>query len=329
MASGSQLKGLVQSYLDGDDDRFLSVAMQVAAHEARLGHGKLATELRDTIDQAKRRRGTASLVSISQPRGELANLLEVSHPKIRLADLIVDPNLAEQLHRVIREQRTAGRILDEGLSPRRKLLLVGPPGTGKTMTASVLAGELGLALLQVRLDGLITRYMGETAAKLRQVFDATGRTRGIYFFDEFDAIGSGRGLTNDVGEIRRVLNSFLLMIEQDNSHSLVIAATNHSGILDRALFRRFDDILHYGLPDAKRAAQLLETRLRRKAVSRVRWATLGREALGLSYAEITRAANEVLKDVLIREEHLCREADIRAMLNERKTIAARLGEESS
>ena len=329
MASGSQLKALVQSYLEGDDDRFLSVAMQVAAHEARVGHGKLATELRDTIDEAKRRRGVTSLVSISQPRGELANLLEVSHPKTRLADLIVDSTLANQLKRVIREQHTASRILDQGLSPRRKLLLVGPPGTGKTMTASVLAGELGLALFQVRLDGLITRYMGETAAKLRQVFDATSRTRGIYFFDEFDAIGSGRALTNDVGEIRRVLNSFLLMIEQDRSHSLVIAATNHPGMLDRALFRRFDDILHYELPDAKRAAQLLNTRLRTKARSRIRWAMLGREARGLSYAEITRAANEVLKDALMREDERCGEADIRAMLNERKTIAARLSEAPS
>jgi len=261
MASGSQIKALVQSYIDGDDDRFLSVAMQVAAHEARLGHGKLATDLRNAIDQAKRRRGAASLVSISQPRGELANLLEVSNPSHRLSDMIVNPALANQLQRVIREQRVAGRLLDHGLSPRRKLLLIGPPGTGKTMTASVLAGELGLALMQVRLDGLITRFMGETAAKLRQIFDATHRTRGIYFFDEFDAIGSGRDLTNDVGEIRRVLNSFLLMIEQDRSHSLVVAATNHPDILDRALFRRFDDVLHYELPDTKQAAALLRTRL--------------------------------------------------------------------
>ena len=323
MASGSQLKALFKSYVDGDDDRFLSVAMQVAAHEARLGHGKLATELRDAIDEAKRRRGAASLVSISQPRGELANLLEVSNPSNRLSDMIVDPVLAHQLQRVIREQRLAPRILDHGLSPRRKLLLVGPPGTGKTMTASVLAGELGLALLQVRLDGLITRFMGETAAKLRQVFDATHRTRGIYFFDEFDAIGSGRDLTNDVGEIRRVLNSFLLMIEQDRSRSLVVAATNHPDILDRALFRRFDDILHYELPDAKQAATLLRMRLLPRS-ARVRWPMLGEEAQGLSYAEITRAADDVLKDALIDGHGKCREAAIRAMLHERKAIAARL-----
>ena len=302
MASASQLKALVQSYVDGDDDRFLSVALQVAAHEARLGHGKLATELREAIDEAKRRRGAASLVSISKPRGELANLLQVSQPSARLSGLILHPTLSRQIERVIREQRAATSILEQGLSPRRKLLFVGPPGTGKTLTASVLAGELGLPLLQVRLDGLITRFMGETAAKLRQIFDATGRMRGIYLFDEFDAIGSGRGLANDVGEIRRVVNSFLMMIEQDSSRSLVIAATDHPSILDRALFRRFDDVLHYDLPDADRAAKLLGTRLSSKAAPQVCWAALGKEACPLSHAEITRAADEALKDVLIRGE---------------------------
>ncbi|MFP4037274.1 MAG: AAA family ATPase, partial [Desulfobacteraceae bacterium] len=209
MASAEQLKALLKSHLEGDDQRFFSVAMQVAAHEAKLGHGKLAEELRALIDQAKRRRSSGQPVPISRPRGELAGLLAVSYPKERRGDMVLDETLGQQLERVIREQRHAAQILEHGLSPRRKLLLVGPPGTGKTMTATVLAGELGLPLFLVHLDGLITKYMGETAAKLRQVFDATSQTRGVYFFDEFDAIGSQRGRTNDVGEIRRVLNSFL------------------------------------------------------------------------------------------------------------------------
>ena len=145
---------------------------------------------------------------------------------------------------------------------RRKLLLTGPPGTGKTMTESVLAGELGLPLFEVRLDGLITKYMGETAAKPRQVFDATSRSRGVYFFDEFDAIGSQRGMANDVGESRRELNRFVQMIEQDRSHSLVVAATNHAAILDSAPLRRFDDVLHHELPDKTHVEKLLMVRLR-------------------------------------------------------------------
>ncbi len=328
MANAEQLKALLKSHLEGDDDRFFSVAMQVAAHEAKLGHGKLAKEMRTMIDEAKGRRGVSSLVPIGRPSGELANLLEASYPKARLGDMILSDVLAQQIKRVIREQRHAGRIVEYGLSPRRKLLLTGPPGTGKTLTASVLAGELGLPLFQVRLDGLITKYMGETAAKLRQIFDATSRTRGIYFFDEFDAIGSQRGLTNDVGEIRRVLNSFLQMIEQDRSHSLVVAATNHPGIFDHALFRRFDYILHYDLPDESQIAKLLKTRLAGNVFKRIKWENLADLAMGLSYAEVTRAANEALKDALIHDRDWVRIADIKAMLTERKSIAERLDDKS-
>ena len=328
MARSEQLKALLRSHFEGDDDRFYSVAMQVAAHEAKLGHGKVAEELRTMIDEAKSRRGLASVVPISRPSGELANLLEASYPKARLGSMIMGDTLARHIKRIIREQRHAGRIVEHGLSPRRKLLLTGPPGTGKTLTATVLAGELGLPLLQVRLDGLITKYMGETAAKLRQIFDATNQTRGIYLFDEFDAIGSQRGLTNDVGEIRRVLNSFLLMIEQDRSHSLIVAATNHPDLLDPALFRRFDDVLHYDLPGKSQIVKLLKTRLVRMADKGVRWENLADLAVGLSYAEVTRTTNEILKDALIYERVRIHTEDIRVMLEERKSVAERLRKKS-
>ena len=324
MANAAQLKALLKSHLDGDDDRFFSIAMQVAAHEARRGHGKLAEDLRAMIDNAKGQREAGTPVNIGRPRGELADILEASYPKDRLKEMILGKPLASQVERVIREQRHAGMILNHGLSPRRKLLLIGPPGTGKTMTASILAGELGLPLFLVRLDGLITKFMGETAAKLRLVFDATGRVRGVYFFDEFDAIGSQRGLANDIGEIRRVLNSFLQMIEQDRSHSLVVAATNHPEILDPALFRRFDDVLHYELPDRRQIADLLRRRLSENVVMPVGWSRLAEAAEGLDYAEVTRAANEVLKNALIHRRTKVREADIRIMLAERKNIVDRL-----
>jgi SpoVK/Ycf46/Vps4 family AAA+-type ATPase len=320
MASAEQLKALLKAHLDGDEPRFRSVAMQVAAHEAKLGHGQLAEELRALIDSAKRQ-----AIPISRPRGELANLLAVSYPKSRLGDLVLDQEVTEQLRRVIREQRHASRILAHGLAPRRKLLLVGPPGTGKTMTASVLAGELGTPLFQVRLDGLITKFMGETAAKLRQIFDATDQTRGVYFFDEFDAIGSQRGLTNDVGEIRRVLNSFLQMIEHDGSHSLILAATNHPDILDTALFRRFDDVIYYSLPDAAQIASLLKSRLRKVATKGVAWKELANEALNLSFAEVTRICDEVLKDALIHERQAITQEDIHRILVERREATGRLG----
>jgi len=328
MASADQLKALLQAHLEGDDQRFYSIAMQLAAHEAKLGHGKLAEDLRSLIDKAKRQHSTGQPTPIIRPRGDLANLLSVSYPKARLGDMVLHDTLEKQLQRIIREQRHAERILSHGLSPRRKLLLIGPPGTGKTMTASVLGGELGIPLFQVRLDGLITKFMGETAAKLRQIFEATGQTRGIYFFDEFDAIGSQRGLSNDVGEIRRVLNSFLQMIEQDQSHSLIIAATNHAEILDHALFRRFDDVVQYELPAETQITELLKARLARYTIQGINWKRLAKEASGLSYAEITRAAEEVLKESLIHDNEHITEASIHKMLDERQSLAGRLNRKS-
>ena len=200
MASAEQLKALLKSHMSGDDAQFFSVAMQVAAHEARLGHGKLAEELRALIDQAKTRSSTDALsrkaVPIVQPRGELANLLEASFPKARLSDMVLDNLIESRLKRIIKEQRHFAKIREHGLSPRRKLLLVGPPGTGKTLTALVLAGELGIPLFLVRLDALITKYMGDSEpssyAKCSMMMFLDRRAS--YFFDEvFNASARQRG----------------------------------------------------------------------------------------------------------------------------------------
>ncbi len=197
MASADQIKALLRSHLEGNESQFLSVAMQVAAYEARKGHGKLAEELRAMIDEAKARQSPLRApdrapTPIGKPRGELSSLVAASTPTQRLSSMVVAQDVHERLARIIREQRHFARIREHGLSPRRKLLLVGPPGTGKTLTASVVAGELGLPLFQVRLDGLISKFMGETAAKLRLIFDAIASSRAVYFFDEFDAIASQR-----------------------------------------------------------------------------------------------------------------------------------------
>lgn len=327
MANAEQLKALVKSHIERDDRHFYSVAMQIAAREARVGHGKLAEELRDMIDAAKARvlpSGSESkLVPFGRPRGELANLLTVTHPRDRLADMVLDAETAEQLNRILKEQRYHSRIREHGLSPRRKLLLVGPPGTGKTMTASVLAGELGIPLFSVRLDALITKFMGETAAKLRQIFDAINDVRGVYFFDEFDAIGSQRGLANDVGEIRRILNSFLQMIESDQSHSLILAATNHMEILDYALFRRFDDVIEYRLPSGPQAARLIQSRLGKFAPRPFPVKAIMAKAEGLSHAEIRRAVDESIKEALMHDEE-CVKADVLARaFDERRKFSLR------
>jgi len=325
VATKDQLKALIKCHADGDNDRFYAVAMQVAAQEARSGHGRFAQELRELIDKAKDRGPTGlpspigRIVPVVQPRGELAGLLSVAYPKTRLADMVLGEPLRRQLDRVILEQRQQLRLQEHGFGPVRKLLLVGPPGTGKTMTAAALAGELGMALFTIQLDGLITKFMGETAAKLRLIFDAIAETRAAYFFDEFDALGGDRGSKNDVGEIRRVLNSFLQFLEQDDSQSLIIGATNHAALLDRALFRRFDSVVDYALPSPNVAQKVIHARLGALNIAKVGWAPVRKAAAGLSHAELTKACDQAAKNAILAETTVIETKALVAALVERQT----------
>lgn len=307
MASAEQLKALLRSHMEGDDSQFYSVAMQLAAHEAKLGHGKLADELRALIDKAKSERSPFAVRSstptpLAQPKGELSSLLTASFPRYQLSDLILTSELKGQLEKTIREQRQFAKIREHGLGPRRKLLLVGPPGTGKTMTAAVLAGELGLPLFNVRLDALMSKYLGESAGKLRLIFDAVASHRGVYLFDEFDAVASQRGLGNDVGEVRRVLNSFLQLMEHDQSNSVLVAATNHPELLDRAVFRRFDDVLEFATPGPDQVKKVLLARLGSFAPKKFDWIKTANIADGMSYADLVRAAESAIKDAIISDK---------------------------
>lgn len=327
MAKGDQIKALLHSYIEGDDSHFYAIAMQLAADEARKGHGKLAEELRALVDQAKSRRPLRALaeapIPINRLRGELATLLRVSYPKSRLADLVVASEVEQSLRRIVKEQRHFSKLLEHGLSPRRKILLVGSPGTGKTLTASALAGELGVPLFVVRLDALLTKFMGETAAKLRQIFDALGTTRGVYFFDEFDAIGGQRISANDIGEVRRILNSFLVMIEEDASTSLILAATNHPEILDHALFRRFDDVIEYDLPSTEQIAVILQARLGRFAPPAADFGGFAKRATGMSHAEVTRAADEAVKNAVMHDAVHVDSKELETLLHQRPLMVKR------
>lgn len=326
MATADQVKALIRSHAEGDDTRFYAVAMQVAAQAARSGHGKCAVELRELVDKVKaqsaeaRGRVAPKPVPLAQPRGELTGLLTVGYPKTTLQSMALTESLHTRLERVLREQRERERLRHHGFAPMRKLLLVGPPGTGKTMTAAALAGELGLPLFSIQLDGLITKYMGETAAKLRLVFDAIASSRGVYFFDEFDALGSERGGKNDVGEIRRVLNSFLQFLEQDDSDSVVLGATNHIALLDRALFRRFDAVLEYELPSPEVARVVMQSRLALLDTTDVDWSKATAAAEGLSHAEIALACEHAAKDAILAHSTRVNGRELSSSLLERKLM---------
>ncbi|HEU5051749.1 MAG TPA: ATP-binding protein [Hanamia sp.] len=304
MAAADQIKSLIKSFAENDESRFYATAMQIAASEARSGHKAVAEELKRIIDKAKSEKslnlGVVKALPQNSAQKELKDLLELSHPKEKLKDMVLKPVLEKSLKRVLDEQRKSELLRQNNLFPRKKLLFVGPSGTGKTMSASVLASELGLPLFVIRLDGLISRYMGESISKLRLIFDAMYQMKAVYLFDEFDSIGSNRTSANDLGEIKRVLNTFLMQIEKDNSNSLIIAATNLPDQLDKALFRRFDDIINYPYPNKKEILKLLKRELLelKKSVA-LDLNQIAEGSLGLSFAEIHRVCEDITKDFLV------------------------------
>jgi len=307
MATAEQLKALLRSHADRDDQRFYSIALQVAAKAARQGHHKLATDLKSLVESAQKSSKPAIAVQSptplkAQPSGELKGLLDLTPASVRRNELVLADDISARLEQVLLEQRQKDKLSKYGLSPRRKLLFTGAPGTGKTMSAAALATELKLPLYTVVLDSLITRFMGETASKLRLIFDHIKNTRAVYLFDEFDAIGAQRGAHNDVGEIRRVLNSFLLFVEQDSSESIIVAATNHPELLDKALYRRFDDIIRFEKPGQEQIKQLIENRLMMFNTNQLDWNELTKTGNNLSSAEITQACEDAAKEAVLNHE---------------------------
>ncbi|PFX00613.1 AAA family ATPase [Nocardia farcinica] len=316
---GEHITALVRSHASGDDSSFYSVALQIAAREARRWHHVLADDIKKAVDASRGNGPVGNVTKLIQPRGDLAGLVEASNPHVELRELVVQPELAAAIKQVIAEQRQRENLLAHGFAPAHRLLLEGPPGTGKTMTASVVATELSLPMFTVRLDGLMSKFMGETASKLRTVFDAVAQRRAVYLFDEFDALGADRS-GNDVGEARRILNSFLVFLEEASAESIVIAATNHRTILDKALFRRFDAVLMYSLPDSRQAQTVIRARLGSLAAG-TSLAKLGELTDGLSHADLVKAAEAAAKAALMRGEAKVDRQDVVTALAVRRTAS--------
>lgn len=316
---------MLKSRTEGDDEQFYSIVLQIAAAEARKGHRTTAEELRAAVDEARASasRGARVAIPFSQPRGELEALIDLREPKLRLNDVILHEDVCSQLEDLIRQQSKREWLREHGKTPNRCVLFVGPPGSGKTMTAEALAGELRLPLFVIRLEALITRYMGETASKLRLVFQETIKRRGVYLFDEFDAIGGKRLATNDVAEMRRVLNSFLQLMEQPNAtDSVLVGATNHPELLDRALLRRFDLVLEFEMPSDEQIKALVLKYLRPLKHSRLGWSSILKAAHGLSQSEIARASEDAVKTAILDERSTIATDDVLQRLNDRLKMRA-------
>ncbi len=307
------LKLLLQSHAVGDETSFRKAALQLAASESNAGHVRVADEIRSIIAQMPATSGAARgapVVDIAAPRGDLADILEGGYRDERFRDIVLRDEIRALLERIIVENRSRGRLERFGVSPRRRLLFHGAPGCGKTLAAAVLAGEMGLPLMTVRFDALFSRFLGATAVHLRAIFAEMPRRPGVYFFDEFDAVAKARGDSQDVGEMNRVVTSFLQLVDADVSGSLLVAATNHVELLDRAVFRRFDVIVPFEHPDRAQLVDLFYLRLGAVGLSTDEAEHLADHVSGLSFADVARVCDDAVRTMALHDREQITEGDV-------------------
>ncbi|GAA3637828.1 ATP-binding protein [Lentzea roselyniae] len=322
MATAELIAELVRAHTQGDERRWLNILSQLIAAESRAGHTRQAARLRELLAEAREQTSAQSRrsdrpIQLARAPRDLADVLDVRYSDVKLADLVLPPALRSSVQRILDEQRMASRLAEHGLSARRRLLMYGPPGCGKTMTAHALAGELALPLARVRLEVLFNRYLGETAATLTDIFDHISRVRAVYLFDEFDALGKHRTDEFDVGEAKRVVGTFLQLLDADHSDSLIVAATNLGGSLDHALLRRFDDVLNFPPPTEQAINTLLRRLLRSVSISADDIKQLAKQSKGLSFAEVRAAVDNARKAAILLDhqqpsiEHIAAELSAR------------------
>jgi SpoVK/Ycf46/Vps4 family AAA+-type ATPase len=228
-----------------------------------------------------------------------AALVDVRAPERGRDDLVLGEVLSRKLDRIEAEHRDRDALARMGLAPKGRLLFVGPPGCGKTACAEVLAADLGLPLLYARFDGIVSSYLGETASNLRRVFQYAARRPSVLFFDEFDALGKRRDDPHELGELKRVVGSFLQLLDSHPRGELVVAATNHEGMLDDALWRRFDEVMFFGKPDGQQLLQLVELRLRSVRKRGTDLPSVVTRMGGFSYADAERVCQEAVKAMVL------------------------------
>ena len=299
MATADQILSLIRNHLNNDDTQFRKVALQISAVEARSGHAIVARTIQELLNQKKTSLGTVRLVSKNKDIDDL--LLQVDTYD-DMTSLVLSQELKEKLDRVIKEYLKKETLSKYGLANRRKLLLYGASGTGKTMTASALAKEFNLPFFVVRTEKVVTKFMGETGQKLGRIFDFINEVPAVYLFDEFDAIGSQRGMDNEVGEQRRILNTFLQLLERDDSDSFIMAATNSIESIDKAMFRRFDDVIEYKLPDREQRLALLREYL--YTAKDLDFSSAEPLFDGMSHAEIKMVCSDIFKESLLNDRKI-------------------------
>ena len=266
MSRTDLLKKLFISYKTNDDKMFYKIANEIIDEERRKNHQLIAEDLNRIINSNAIER--KYVISNNINRMPVDNekdipLVEVIYPDKNFEDIIVTKEIKEQLKEIIKEFYNWDVLISNGAQPQRNILFYGPPGCGKTISANAVASELGIPMLYVRFDALISSYLGETASNIRKVFEYAKSDSYVLFFDEFDAIARSRDDATEHGEIKRVVNAFLQQLDNFKSKSIVIAATNFERSLDYAIWRRFDETIMFDMPTTKEKNDLIKLKLGR------------------------------------------------------------------
>ncbi len=311
MARSDQVKALLRSHREGDEQRFRSTAEEIIQDARRKRHVQLAEELEAILDEPARTRRPAQLATLrALPKGrDETPLLDVRHPQRSLHDLVLPEATRDLLSGLLDEQRVASALHAHGIEPRRSILFAGPSGTGKSATAEAFAGELGWPVAHVQLATVVSSYLGETAKNLEQIFSFLQSGSWVLLFDEFEMLARDRNERGDHGEFKRVVSALLQLIETTTTDSVIIATSNHAGLLDSALWRRFDEVVGFVLPTTEERASVLRMKLR--SVSH----DIDVEAIasgldGYSHAEVEAIALDSIRlmvrnlDPALRETHL-------------------------
>lgn len=315
MATTSELiKKLFLAFSKKDDDEFYKIGEELINLEKRKKHHFVAKELKEALYSQNNSRLNSekrfrSNMPIPRDNDTGFPLLSIEQYDLDWDSLILSEKIKYELKQIVQGFRSYEVLATYNLKPKNKVLFCGLPGTGKTFTAQVLSSYLGLPLVYINFDAIISSYLGETATNLRKVFDFISNGIWVVLFDEVDIIGKNRDDQHETGEIKRVVNNFLQMIDNFKGDSLIIASTNHPHILDPAIWRRFDEVINFELPERKERASLIKLYLKPlKKEKDLDIELLSRETEGFSPSDI---------------KTMCRDAMIHAIISERDTLENR------
>ena len=325
MARADLLKKLFSSFNNDDRELFIKTAHEIIADERKKNHSILADDLEMVLNGAKKNHRcstTAMKTFVAQNTDKDAGLVELSYPDKYFDDVILQHEKMSQLEEVIREFQNWDILISNGVKPISKLLFYGPPGCGKTLCANIIAAEIGIPLMYVMYDALVSSYLGETASNIRKVFDLARNDSFVILFDEFDAIGRSRSETTEHGEIKRVVNTFLQQLDSFKGRSIIIAATNFEQSLDYAIWRRFDDTICFDLPSNEEKIKLFSLKLRQFNGPFHAFQSFLDSTNAFSYSDIEGICKTIMRRCILEGKRNYSKKDIEFAVERQKQLVA-------